>query len=281
MMHFSKMHGCGNDFVVVDGRHEEIDWSSLAVEMSDRHFGIGSDGLLVVSGSDVAPIRMRMYNPDGSEAEMCGNGIRCFAKYVVERGIMPIEPFTAETGAGVLTVQPFLERRRVTGARIGMGQAILEPALVPVSLEGSNGSGPVLDYPVAVNGRTLPMTFVSMGNPHAITLLDEPVEAFPLAEIGPQVEHHSLFPKRTNFEIVSVVDRSHLKVRVWERGAGLTLACGTGACAAAAAAHLHGLIDDVAEVELPGGTLTIEWDGQSEVHLSGPVEEVFQGEWLR
>ncbi len=286
MIPFSKMHGCGNDFVLVDGRNRDFDWPSLAVDMCDRHFGVGADGVLVAAPSDVAAIRMRMFNPDGSEAEMCGNGIRCFAKYVVECGVMPPESFRVETGAGALTVEPFMEAGRVTGARIGMGQPVVAPELVPVNLDGGNGAaapagGPVLNYPVAVNGRTLPMTFVSLGNPHAVTFLDEPVEDFPLAEIGPQVERHPLFPKRTNFEIVSVVDPSRIKVRVWERGAGLTLACGTGACAAAAAARLQGLTGNVAQVELPGGALNIEWDGRGEMFMSGPAEEVFRGEWTR
>lgn len=285
-MKFTKMHGTGNDFVVVDGRNLQADWPSLARAMSDRHFGVGSDGLLVVATSEVAPVRMRMFNPDGSEAEMCGNGIRCFAKYVLEQRIVqPNGPLSVETGAGVLTVHPRWEKGRVRGARVAMGQPQLRPEDVPVNLppaahdQGKRVGEAVLDFPVEVDGHHLLLTFVSMGNPHAVAFISEPVEQFPLEIVGPQMEHHSMFPNRTNFEVVNVFDSGRVKARVWERGAGLTLACGSGACALAVAARLHDYSGDQIEVELPGGTLTITWDGRGEVYLEGPAEEVFQGEW--
>ena len=297
------MHGAGNDFVVVDGRGMERDWGSLAATMADRHFGVGSDGLLLVVPSDVADLQMRMWNPDGSEAEMCGNGIRCFSKFAIERGIVTLRDgrFTAETGAGVLEIEPVLRDGKVVRARVNMGRPALTPELVPVDPaqrlvpigaghataqlgRGSearycNPTDIVFDWPLAVPGHSFAITGVSMGNPHAVAFLDTPVEELALEAIGPLVEHHPLFPRRVNFEVVNVVDRSHLNARVWERGAGLTLACGSGACAVAVAARIHGYTDEQVSVQLPGGTLTLWWDGEGDVFLEGPVELVFEGQW--
>jgi diaminopimelate epimerase len=266
------MHGTGNDFVLVDARETERDWSKLSVAMCDRHFGIGADGLIAVLPSDRADLRMRMFNPDGSEAEMCGNGIRCFVKFAAEREIAPLRDraLAVETLAGVLTAQAKLAGSRVVAVRVAMGR----PRIVSVE-----GEGPVREQPVEVDGRTFRVTCVSMGNPHAVHFIDSPVADFPLNTIGPLVERHPLFPDRTNFEVARVLARHRVEARVWERGAGMTLACGTGAAAVAVAARLHGLVDEQVEVLLPGGMLKLEWDGASDVYLSGPAAEVFEGEW--
>ena len=279
-MQFVKMHGTGNDFVMVDARRLDADWEALARAMCDRHFGVGSDGLILALPSDRADLRMRMFNPDGSESEMCGNGIRCLAKFAVERGLA--EPkdgaILVDTLAGLLRCEVFGLDGTVERVRVSMGKPRLAPAEIPVLAESS---GPVLDLPVRVEGGDFRATCVSMGNPHAVHFQDQPVEDVELERVGPRVEHHPAFPRRVNFEIANVLGRDRLRMRVWERGAGITLACGTGACATAVAARLRGLVDDVVDVELPGGTVRIEWDGEGEVYLSGPAEVVFEGRWLR
>jgi len=282
-MKFTKMHGAGNDYVYVDARSEDRDWPELARRMSDRHFGVGGDGLILIKNSDVADLRMSMFNADGSEAEMCGNGIRCFVKYAVDRGIVPNSgaSVSVETLAGTRQVAPINEDGSVTGARVSMGLPILTPADVPVKLEsaGEYGAGPVLKYPFQMDGYDLPLSFVSMGNPHAVTFIDTPVAEFPLHTVGPKIEHHSIFPNRVNFEIVNVDSPNHLTARVWERGSGETLACGTGACGIAVASILNGHSGNTVDITLPGGTLKVDWDGQGEVFLEGPAQEVFSGEW--
>ena len=282
-MKFTKMHGAGNDYVYVDARSQEQDWPELARRMSDRHFGVGSDGLILIKGSDVADLKMSMYNADGSEAEMCGNGIRCFVKYAVDRTIVSSSngSVSVETLAGIRNITPISEYGTVTGARVSMGAPILTPDAVPVKLDaaGEYGSGPVLEYPFEMDGYDLPLSFVSMGNPHAVTFIDTPVAEFPLLTVGPKVENHSIFPRRVNFEIVNVDNPTHLTARVWERGSGETLACGTGACGIAVASILGGHTDNTVSITLPGGTLKVDWDGQGEVYLEGPAEEVFSGEW--
>ncbi len=302
-MKFAKMHGAGNDFVVIDAHGLDRDWAALSVAMGDRHFGVGSDGLLLVLPSEKGDLRMCMFNPDGSEAEMCANGIRCFTKFAVERELVKLTDgrFKAETMIGVLEVQPIMDGNRVVRARVNQGAPILVPENVPVdpsqrlvpigighsTAQRSTGSGAeffnpddiVFDWLVAVPGHSFAVTGVSMGNPHAVTFTDTPVAELALADFGPLVEHHTLFPNRVNFEVVNVVDRTHLTARVWERGAGLTLACGSGACAIAVAARLHGYTDDNVDITLPGGTLSLSWDGQGDVFLEGPVELVYEGEW--
>ena len=282
-MKFTKMHGAGNDYVYVDARSQEQDWPELARRMSNRHFGVGSDGLILIKGSDVADLKMSMYNADGSEAEMCGNGIRCFVKYAVDRTIVSGSngSVSVETLAGIRNITPISEYGTVTGARVSMGAPILTPDTVPVNLDaaGEYGSGPVLEYPFEMDGYDLPLSFVSMGNPHAVTFIDTPVSEFPLLTVGPKVENHSIFPRRVNFEIVNVDNPTHLTARVWERGSGETLACGTGACGIAVASILGGHTDNTVSITLPGGTLKVDWDGQGEVYLEGPAEEVFSGEW--
>jgi diaminopimelate epimerase len=278
---FLKVQGTGNDFVLVDGRRAQADWQALAPALCDRHFGIGSDGLLVVTDSDSAPVRMRMFNPDGSEAEMCGNGLRTLVKYAVERGGVdaPNGALDVETGAGVLHTTFSAEHGSIDRVRIDMGAPILAPADIPVA---APVTVPVRDLALEglqVDGRDMTVTCLSIGNPHAVHFTDAPVDGFPLDVIGPRVETHPRFPNRVNFEVVNVLAPDHLRVRVWERGAGLTLGCGTGACAALAAARLHDRVANRATVSLPGGDLTIEWDGQGPIFLDGPADYVFEGSW--
>ena len=280
-MKFTKMEGAGNDYIYVDARGQQRDWPELSRRMSDRHFGVGSDGLILVAASAVADLKMVMFNADGSQGEMCGNGIRCFAKYAIERNIAAPAPgggLTVETLAGIRTVTPTYDGPGITGARVAMGKPILEPSEIPVSLAGALPA-PVLDYPFAMDGYELPLSFVSMGNPHAVAFLDGPVADFPLHSVGPKVEHHPMFPRRVNFEIVNVDAPGRLTARVWERGSGETLACGTGACAIAVAARLSGRGGDTVDLTLPGGVLRIAWDGAGEVIMEGPATEVFRGEW--
>ena len=283
-MDFTKMHGAGNDYVYVDARGLTHDWPSLAREVSDRHFGVGSDGLILMLDSEVADLKMRMFNADGSEGEMCGNGIRCFAKFAIEGGAVAASTpsLDVETLAGVRTVAPVYREGRVSAARVSMGMPGLKPAALPVILgpEAQQAEGPVINYPHHVNGVSLSLTFVSMGNPHAVAFLEEPVGEFDLHRIGPRVEHDPMFPNRVNFEVVNASGDGSLAARVWERGSGETMACGTGACAIAVAACLQGLAPGRVDISLPGGTLSVDWDGEGEVYLEGPAEQVFTGEWV-
>jgi diaminopimelate epimerase len=277
-MHFLKMHGTGNDFVLVDGLTvplSDADWSSLSRQMCDRHFGIGSDGLLIVDRSPRADFRMRMFNPDGSESEMCGNGIRCFAKYLYDSNLARAPRLTVETGAGVLSLRVHGDGQRADRVTVSMGVPVFEPALIPVL-----APGPVaFDLSVPDVGAEVSVNCVSMGNPHAVMFLDHPVAEFPLESVGPRVERHHLFPRRVNFEVVQRIGPDELDMRVWERGAGLTLACGTGAAAVVATARRRGLIGDRARVNLPGGTLEFIWDGQGEIEMTGPAVLVYEGDW--
>ena len=282
-MKFTKMEGAGNDYIYIDARSQEREWPELSREMSDRHFGVGGDGIILIKNSDIADLKMSMFNADGSEGEMCGNGIRCFTKYAIDHEIVPppANGLSVETLAGLRNIVPIYSGNRITGARVAMGAPILDPAQVPVDLEpaGEYSLGPVRDYPFAIDGLDLPLNFVSMGNPHAVAFIQQPVDEFPLHAIGPKVEHHPIFPRRVNFEIVYVVGPGKLTARVWERGSGETMACGTGACAIAVAARMAGHCHDEVDITLPGGTLRIEWDGAGEVFLEGPAVEVFSGEW--
>jgi diaminopimelate epimerase len=277
------MHGTGNDFVVAEVAASDVAdvaWAALAVRVCDRHFGVGADGLVLVLDSEVADFRMRVFNPDGSEPEMCGNGIRCFVKYCFDRGLIDRDGndvMTVETGAGILEAHStHNEAGDVTHVRVSMGAPVLEPAAVGASVEQA---APVLDLPLEAAGARLRVTLVSMGNPHAVAFLDSAPADFELERLGPAFATHPLFARGTNFEVVRVRDRSHLEMRVWERGAGPTLACGTGACASVVAARLHDYVDGDVEVRLPGGPLRIEWDGAGPVYLSGPATLVFASEW--
>lgn len=277
-MDFAKLHGTGNDFVVVDARSAERDWSALARDICDRHLGVGGDGLILAARSGVAPVRMRIFNADGSEAEMSGNGMRCLVKFAVDHGIVAPQgdEFDVETGAGVLRVRITTSDGLVASVRESMGPPRLDPREIPVAIDAPP---PITNFDVRVNGMTLPITPVSMGNPHAVHFQHEAVAIYPLHTIGPLMEHHALFPNRTNFEVVRVLDRAHAEMRVWERGVGETLSCGSGASATMVAARLLDLVDSSIDLRVPGGVLTLEWDGEGDVILTGPVVEVFCGVW--
>jgi len=271
---FSKLQATGNDFILIDARGLEQDWAELARAMCHRHFGIGADGLLLLLESEVADFRMRMFNPDGSEAEACGNGLRCFARYVMDHSLTNTRELTVETMAGI-------RKAKSSGNlfQVDMGVPKFRPEEIPLSI-GEVNIIPILDYPLKIEGRELLLTFVSMGNPHGVCFIKEPVAYFPLSELGPMIEHHSLFPQRLNFEVANVLSRKEIRARVWERGAGETLSCGSGACAMAIAAQLHNYADNQADIILPGGRLSVEWYGKGEVWLKGTAELVFSGNWL-
>lgn len=275
-MKFTKLHGCGNDYVYVNLFEETIENpAELSIEISDRHFGIGSDGLITIGPSEVADFRMRIYNADGSEAEMCGNGIRCVAKYVYDHKLTDKTEITVESGAGIKTLKLFVEDGKVAQVRVDMGEPILTPDLIPVVADGEK----VIDEEIEVCGKIWKMTCVSMGNPHAVVFIDD-VDNFELEKYGPHFENHPRFPKRTNTEFVKVISRNEASMRVWERGSAETWACGTGTCATAMACILNGLTDNKVLVHLRGGDLTIEYDEETNhVFMTGPATEVFNGEY--
>ncbi|MDD6039455.1 MAG: diaminopimelate epimerase [bacterium] len=275
-MKFTKMQGCGNDYVYVNGFVEKIDNpEELSRIVSDRHFGIGSDGLILINPSKVADFEMAMYNADGSRSEMCGNGIRCVAKYVYDYGLTDKTTITIETLAGIKTLQLTVENGKVSLVRVNMGAPILAPEEIPCGFSGN----PVVGVPLTISDKEYKVTCVSMGNPHCVTFLEEDVRKLDLPVIGPVFENHKMFPKRVNTEFANVLDRAHLRMRVWERGSGETLACGTGTCATVVASILNGLTDDTVDVELLGGHLLIEWDRQENVvYMTGPATVVFDGE---
>jgi diaminopimelate epimerase len=274
-MEFTKLQATGNDFILIDARRLEQDWAWVARAMCDRHYGVGADGLLIVLNSEIAGFRMRIFNPDGSEAEVCGNGLRCFARYIIEYVLPDTHELTIETIAGIRKIESCANDR----LKVSMGVPKFRPENIPVYVD-KDDIIPILDYPINIEGRRLPLSFVSIGNPHAVCFIDDPVVDFPLSELGPIIENHPIFPQRTNFEIVNVLSKREIKSRVWERGVGETLACGSGACAVAVAARLHDYVDSPVDIALPGGTLSIEWDGKEEVYLSGDAKLVFKGEWL-
>ena len=274
MMKFTKLQATGNDFILIEADRMRRDWAKLAQAMCDRRFGVGSDGLILLLKSKVADFRMRMFNPDGSEAEVCGNGLRCFARYVVSSGPADARrSITIETSAGIKTALP---QDRGSRFQVDMGEPRFRPEDLPVAVTVNRV--PMVDYPVNVAGKKLRLTFVSMGNPHGVCFVDD-VGEFTLCDIGPRVEHHELFPRRVNFEIAHVVSRREIDARVWERGAGETLSCGTGACAIAVASRLHDYVDSPVDIRLPGGTLSVKWDRKGSVYLTGPAELVFMGDW--
>ena len=282
-MKFTKMHGTGNDFVVIDcfgadGVSIADEAASRAVELCNRNFGIGGDGVILVMRGKETAFQMRMYNPDGSEAEMCGNGIRCFAKFVVDRDMTGGElTVPVETGAGLLVVNGIKGADgKVASVRVDMGEPVLIPSRIPTTLGAD--PGPIVDEPLTVGDRTLRFTLVSMGNPHAVTFVSS-VRDFPVHEIGPLVEKHPVFPRRTNTEFIEVLNDHEVNFRVWERGAAETLACGTGACASAVACALNHHTGRHVLVHLPGGDLDIEWsEADNHVYMTGPAVEVFEGE---
>jgi diaminopimelate epimerase len=270
---FTKMHGAGNDFVVLDAQREPLpaDLSALARRLADRHLGVGADQVLVLRPSRAADLRMEIYDADGSQVEMCGNGIRAVFKYLRDRGLTSRDEIAVETLGGIV-------RPRWVGedlVRVDMGRPVLEPAKIPTLLGA--GDGPVLRAPLVVEGRTLHVSSLSMGNPHAVLLVDS-VASAPVTQLGPAIEHHPAFPNRVNVEFVELVSRQRIRQRTWERGTGETLACGSGACAAVVASILGGLVDRAVHVELLGGELAIEWPSDdASVFMTGPAAEVFQG----
>ena len=275
-MRFVKMHGAGNDFVVIDGAKESIPeehLSALALHCCDRNLGIGGDGIILVLPSRVANFRMRMLNPDGSEAEMCGNGIRCFAKYCFDRKMHTDVVMTVETLGGTKTLKLNAAGGRVQAVRVDMGEPRLLRSEIP--MKGSANTRVVAE-PLKVAGKKFEITCVSMGNPHCVTFVDN-VDIYPVEKIGPELEHHPSFPQRANVEFVEVLSQQEIKMRVWERGAGETLACGTGACASVVAAILNDKTSRKVTVHLRGGDLFIEWMGDNKVYMTGPAEEVFEG----
>jgi diaminopimelate epimerase len=284
-MNFTKLQGAGNDFVLIEAGGSEQDWSQLATAMCDRHFGIGADGLLLLLPSDTADFKMRIFNSDGSEAEACGNGLRCLVKYVADKGLISglakgTGQILIETIAGIRKAKLYTAGGKLTRIQVSMGMPEFEAKDIPVVPEpGVVDIKSMLSYHTTIAGEELLLSFVTMGNPHAVCFWQRPVSDFPLSQVGPEVEQHKLFPHRTNFEVANIINRQQVEARVWERGVGETLASGSGASAVAVAAQKHGYIGNKADIKLPGGTLEVEWDGAGEVYLSGPAEIVFSGEW--
>ena len=276
-MKFTKMHGAGNDYVYINGYvYDDYDWPEISKKVSDRHTGIGSDGLIVAMPSSDADLKMKMFNADGSEGDMCGNGIRCLVSFAMDQGLISEDSTikNVETNSGILTVEPIFSNNKMSEAVVDMGKPIFDPDLIPVKVPA--GANPVLQYEVQVDGISVQLAFVSMGNPHAVLFLDEPVDNFNLGKIGPMVQALPIFPESVNFEIANILSPNHIKARVWERGSGLTMACGTGACAVAVAAHLAGFTETKVDLDMPGGTLNLQWDGLgSSVMMKGPVEISF------
>ncbi|MDI9585379.1 MAG: diaminopimelate epimerase [Acidobacteriota bacterium] len=277
-MRFTKLHGLGNDYIYIDAISQDLsayDLPALSRVLSDRNFGIGGDGIILVSPSEIADFAMRIYNSDGSEAEMCGNGMRAFAKFVYEHGLTEKTSLEVETYAGIIKPVLTVEDGKVTLIRVDMGEPRLARSEIPMA--GEPADQPVIAEPLQVNGHDLKITCVSMGNPHCVVFVDD-ADSFPVRELGPVIECHPLFPRKTNVEFASIDDRRNIQMRVWERGAGVTLACGTGASATVVAAVLNDLADRTARVSLLGGDLFIEWAEDNHVFLTGPADEAFSGE---
>ncbi|UCC91110.1 MAG: diaminopimelate epimerase [Dehalococcoidia bacterium] len=286
-MKFTKLQAAGNDFILVETSDIQRNWSPVAMAVCDRHSGVGADGLLLLLPSDRADFGMRMFNPDGSEAEACGNGLMCLVKYVASRGLLAdtgAEQISVETMAGVRKARIYRAKGKLAKIQVSMGTPKLGAKDIPVVIEeGDRGLVDIksmLSYSITIDDRELLLNFVSIGNPHAVYFCQHPVSDFPLSQIGPKVERLSMFPNRINFEVANIVNRRRIEARVWERGVGETLACGSGACAVAVAAQLRGYIDNKVDVKLPGGILEVEWDRAGEIFLSAPAEIVFTGEWL-
>lgn len=276
-MKFTKMHGCGNDYVYFDCTENEIaDESAAAIALSDRHFGIGGDGIIIIKKGTKADFEMVMYNADGSRGAMCGNGIRCVAKYVYDNGLTNNTSMTIESMGAVKYIDVTVENGKVVSAKVDMGKPILNAKDIPVVSNNER----VIDEPITVDGKEYKMTCVSMGNPHAVVFIDKTPREFPLEQVGPLFENNAVFPDRTNTEFAFVQDRKNIEMRVWERGSGETLACGTGTCATVVAAILNGLVDNDVTVHLLGGDLNISWSGDENdsVIMTGPATTVFSGE---
>ena len=274
---FSKWHGLGNDFVIVNGLEEKINnYNEMAIQVCDRYFGIGADGLVVILPSAVADFQMRIFNSDGSEAEMCGNVTRCIARYVFEYGLTNKKKITLETKAGLIKPELIFIDDVLSTIRVDMGEPRLKRGELPMI---GNEDEQVVDEVLEIDGTEHRITGVSMGNPHCILFVDD-ITGINLSDIGAKIETHAAFPKKTNVEFVQVLNKQNLRMRVWERGAGVTMACGTGACATLVAAVLNGKTDCQATVELDGGQLLIEWGPDNHIYMSGPAVEVFRGTYL-
>ena len=275
-MKFTKMEGCGNDYVYVNGFEEKIDNpNEVAIAVSDRHFGIGSDGLIIINPSEVADFKMCMYNADGSEGKMCGNGIRCVAKYVYDFNLTDKDVITVETLSGIKTLKLNVENGKVKTVRVNMGAPILECDKVPVKYDDEK----MINKPVKVDGKTFNITCVSMGNPHAVTFIKD-TDNLEIEKIGPKFENNEIFPDKVNTEFIQIIDKKTVKMRVWERGSGETFACGTGACASVVASVLNRLTENKVTVKLLGGELEIEYNqDENTVYMTGPARVVFTGEY--
>ena len=275
-MKFTKMEGCGNDYVYVNGFEEKIDNpNEVAIAVSDRHFGIGSDGLIIINPSEVADFKMCMYNTDGSEGKMCGNGIRCVAKYVYDFKLTDKDVITVETLSGIKTLKLNVENGKVKTVRVNMGAPILECDKVPVKYDDEK----MINKPVKVDGKTFNITCVSMGNPHAVTFIND-TDNLEIEKIGPKFENNEIFPDKVNTEFIQIIDKKTVKMRVWERGSGETFACGTGACASVVASVLNRLTENKVTVKLLGGELEIEYNqDENTVYMTGPARVVFTGEY--
>jgi diaminopimelate epimerase len=273
---FTKMEGLGNDYVYVDCFRQHVaDPGTLARRMSDRHFGIGADGLILILPSQVADVRMRMFNADGSEGRMCGNGIRCVAKYAYDHGLCKANPMRVETAAGIKTIDLALVGGKVAAATVDMGEPILEAGAIPVKIPQKR----VVDMPIRTSKHAYKMTCVSMGNPHAVIYVDD-VAGVPLEQVGPEIENNPLFPDRVNVHFVQVHSAEEVTMRTWERGSGVTLACGTGASAVCVAGVLTGRTGRSLLAHLPGGDLKLQWrQDDNRLYMTGPATEVFSGEW--
>jgi diaminopimelate epimerase len=285
-MNFTKLQATGNDFIFIDARTIERDWSKYAREMCHRYFGIGADGLILVLNSNKASLKMQLFNADGSEAEVSGNGLRCFAKYAIDRQRAAGPTMTVETMSGVRTIEAMVSNGKVTTAKVNMGAPRFKADEIPVLIgrkkqegRGRSDIDPVLGHRLTVGRRSLDLSLVSMGNPHAVYFVPKSAADFPLSSIGPKIENYPMFPERINFEVARVLGRERIEARVWERGVGETLSCGSGACATAVISNRKGYTGNIVDIMLPGGKLTVDWDGRGDVYLSGPVEEVFNGEW--
>ena len=279
-MKFTKMHGCGNDYIYVNGMEEKIEPEKkpeLVRKMSERHFGVGADGVIFINDSAEADFEMEMWNADGTRGEMCGNGIRCVAKYVYDKGLTDKTELSIISGGQIKYLELQVKDGKVLTVKVNMGKPVFVPAEIPVVMP--DGAEKAVNAPLTVNGKEYHMTCVSMGNPHAVIFLND-VSGLELEKLGPCFENHERFPKRINTEFVKVVDRSHVEMRVWERGSGETLACGTGSCATVVACVLNGLTDTAVTVKLLGGELLIEWDREKDlIYMTGPASTVYEGEY--
>jgi diaminopimelate epimerase len=284
-MNFYKYEAAGNDFIIIDARKEKNDWNELAGSMCDRHFGAGADGIITVDVQNTGNLFMRIFNADGTEAEVCGNGLRCFAKYVSDFGISNENDLKIFTPSGLKTATVFKKDGKVNRVKVNMGMPKFAANDIPVVL--GPGSSVVAKHDIKLLCSTLKvgeeqvsLNYVSMGNPHAVSFISLPVDTYNLSAIGPKIEHNLFFPQRTNFEIANVENKKTIKARVWERGVGETLACGSGACAIGVAAIMNDLVNNDVDIMMPGGKLEISWKEGGDVFLTGPVKQVYRGEWI-